>query len=506
MKRGAAFGYPKRPSAQRELEQMKKKPSRHWERAGEEMALSLFKFCVESVPAYKKMLDKKRFDARGVSDIESFKRIPIITKADYLRKYAYTELFPGGVVPAQTTVSATSGSTGEPFFFPREEVHDQWYASALELLLRNQWQAHDRRTLCLIGFGLGIWIGGVFTYKNLNALARKGYPLAVVPVGVHIPMLLKSFRTFAPHFDQIILMSYPPFLKDLLEEGEAEGIDWKKYRLRILTAAEGYSEKFRSYLAEVSGADPVNDMVNIYGTVEQGTIAHETAFGNLIRRLASENKSLFKSLFPNATNIPTLAQYDPRHVYFEEIDGGVVASGYGSSIPLVRYSFADLGGVMSYEKMLKMLSANGVDIAREAKKFGVSGKILKLPFVYVYARSDFAIVLRGANIYPDEIREALDCRVLRASITGRFSAIRRETRSGNQALDIHIELKRGVSAQRKITKKVLETLVAELRSRNSEYNNSYTSDPKSSTPNIILHPFRDPKHFARTGKQSWVRK
>ncbi len=155
--------------------------------------------------------------------------------------------------------------------------------------------------------------------------------------------------------------------------------------------------------------------------------------------------------------------------------------------------------------MMKLLSDNGIDISREAKKFGIEQKILKLPFVYIYARSDFAIVLRGANIYPDEIRDALDGRVLRQFITGRFSAQRRETKSGNQILDIHVELKRRVEAEPKITLKILETVIAQLRAHNSEYNNNYLGDPKSSTPNIILHPYRDEKYFARTGKQRWVR-
>lgn len=501
----AVFGFPKRGPIERELKDTKSKPASARAKSGERMALDLFRFSAVNVPAYKKFLASAHFDPRSVKAISDFARVPFSTKDSYLRAFAYGRLFPGGEVPAGTTFSATSGSTGEPFYFPREEVHDAMYEHSLELLFRNQWQVHERRTLCLLGFGLGIWIGGVFTYKTLNRLAAKGYPLSVAPVGVHVPMLLKTFQKLAPHFDQIILMSYPPFLKDFLDEGQREGIDWRSHRLRILTAAEGYSEKFRNYLADVSGADPVNDMVNIYGTVEQGTIANETAFGNLIRRIASDDKKLFKTLFPNATNMPTLAQYDPRQVYFEEVDGGIVATSYGSSIPLVRYSFADLGGVIAYDEMLLRLKASGVDIMREAKKNDIQGKILRLPFVYVYARKDFGLVLRGANIYPDEVRDGLDSRVLRSWITGRFTMERRETRFANQKLDIHVELKRAVAPRSDLAKKIRDIVIAELRERNSEFNNNYTSDPRSSTPNIILHPYRDARYFDRTGKQRWVR-
>lgn len=498
------FEHIKFTAAHREVAAFRSKPASHWEKKGEGMALKLFLYCAKHVPAYKKMLEREGINPKQVKTIKQFKELPLLNKSGYLRKFKYNELFPNGTVPIGTTISATSGSTGEPFFFPRDEAHDTYYSKMLETLFTNQWEADVRRTLCLVGFGLGIWIGGVFTYKNLNALVQRGYPLTVAPVGLNIPMLIKTFQAFARHYDQIILMSYPPFLKDLLDEGRAQGIDWTKHRLRILTAAEGYSEKFRNYLADVSGADPVNDMVNIYGTVEQGTIAHETAFANLIRRVAGDNRALFKALFPKASNVPTLAQYDPRHVYFEEIDGALAATGYGSAIPLVRYTFSDLGGVIAFDAMLKLLKQNGIDIMREATKHGIKNKVLRLPFVYVYARSDFAIVLRGANIYPDEIRASLDSRVLRESITGRFTAIKRESSSGNQTLHLHIELKKGVRAQPKIQVRVLNVLITDLCARNSEFNNNYVSDPKSSTPKIYLHPFKDKKYFDRMGKQKWI--
>ena len=500
-----SFAYPTYGTPAEDIAAFRKKPAAHWESEGRKMAIKLFRYCAENVPAYKRMLLQKNVSASAIQSHAHFANVPIITKASYLKKYKYQDLFPFGTMPKSSTVSATSGSTGEPFFFPREEVHDAQYARSLEVLFRNQWGADVRRTLCLVGFGLGIWIGGVFTYKNLNALARKGFPLTVVPVGVHIPMLIKTFQNFAHLYDQVILMSYPPFLKDLLDEGSAKGIDWTKHKIKILTAAEGYSEKFRNYLADASGADPVRDMVNIYGTVEQGTIAQETAFGNLIRRIATDNEKLFKALFPHAGNMPTLAQYDPRHIFFEEIDGGIVATGYGSSIPLVRYSFADLGGVITYDRMMAILKEHRVPIAREIEKYGIKQNVLKLPFVYIYARSDFAIVLRGANIYPDEIRNALDSRTLRPWITGRFSAKKRETRTGNQILDLHVELKKSENAQPKIVMKILEVLIKELRARNTEFNNNYTSDPKSSTPNILLHQYRDPAYFDRAGKQRWIR-
>jgi phenylacetate-CoA ligase len=137
-----------------------------------------------------------------------------------------------------------------------------------------------------------------FTYKNLNKLAQKGYKLTIVPVGTNKDLFLTSCKKFFPLYDQSIIMGYPPFIKDVIDSGGDHGIDWKKYDLRILTAAEGYSESFREYLVEKTGIkNKYAHIVNIYGTVEQGTIAHETSFTALIRSLANKNKKLFQILY-----------------------------------------------------------------------------------------------------------------------------------------------------------------------------------------------------------------
>jgi len=487
------------------LRELKSKPASFWERKGENMALDLFKFVYENVPAYKKFLKKNKVPAR-IGSLEDFKKLPLTAKKDYLRKSDYPSLFPFKDVSVATTISATSGSTGEPFYFPRADFNDAQYERLAEVFLENQFSISSKKTLGIIGFGLGIWIGGMFTYKNLNRIAQKGYPLTLAPVGANKDIYLKTFKKFAPHFDQVILMGYPPFVKDVLDSGKEYGVNWNKHNIKILTAAEGYSEDFRKYVAKKARIKNfLCDIINMYGTVEQGTIANETSFGNLIRKIASENKKAFKALFPRATNIPTLTQYFPNMVYFEEIDGHVVATNYGSSIPLIRYSFSDLGGVIGFDEMLEKLQGCGIDIIKEARKNGIEKQILHLPFVYVYARSDFAVVFRGANIYPEEIRAALDNPSLNKYITGRATMIRKEDGEFNQQLNILIELRKKVYFSRRIKRKISRLIIEHLRINNSEFSYLYSLDAKKTTPVIFLKNFKDQRHFSDNGKHHWVK-
>lgn len=485
----------------------------YWERKGERMALNLFRWVSSSAPAYRAFLKKHRIHAKSIKTIKDFKTLPLTSKDAYLRHAKYLDLFPYRDVVSASTISATSGSTGEPFYFPRNGLHDEIYRYEAEIFLKEQFEIDKKSTLVVLGFGLGIWIGGIFTYKVLEYISAKGYRLTVVPVGTNKEQFLKAVQKFACFYDQVILAGYPPFIKDVLDEGVDYGIKWSRYRIRILTAAEGYSEKFREYIAKKTGVDNMlRDIVNMYGTVELGTMAHESAFGNLIRHLAVKNKKLFKTLFPEAANVPTLCQYYPHFYYFEEVkvDGKreVVCTGYGTHTPLIRYRFNDLGGVIPYEVMMEKLADCGIDIKKEMNRYGLDLRFIKeLPFVYVWARSDFSVVFRGANIYPEEIRIILDDKRLNKFITGRFTMIRRESRSLKQILEINVELKKRIVTTKDLVHSVQNAIVDGLRENNSEYNYLFSMESQRViTPAIALWPYHHSKYFSRTGKQPWVQK
>lgn len=505
MKRDALFP-PRRRNPRVNLSALQAKPAEDWENIGRRMCLRLFKETADTVPAYREFLRTNGVDAATVKNFAQFSELPTVTRTNYLRAYPYPDLFPNSCINCATTISATSGSTGEPFFFPRDERHDAQYERAAETFLVNQFNLGKCHTLGIIGFALGIWIGGVFTYKNLNALARKGYPLSLIPVGPNKELYIKAFEKFAPHFDQVVLMGYPPFIKDVLDYGASQGIEWGKHRLYILTAAEGYSEEFRHYISGLAGiTDPISQIVNIYGTVEQGTIAHETAYANLIRSIAHENPQVFRTLFPAARNMPTLAQFFPDTIYFQETNGEVVATSHGSSIPLVRYRFADLGGVLSFDRMTARLRDCGVDIAAEAKQRGLDNRLLRLPFVYVHARADLAVIFYGATVFPGEIRAVLDSEPFSREVTGRFQMVRRETETFDQTLDVYVELRTVADDSEPLAERLTADILTSLCSKNFEFNNAHTSDRERCIPRVHLCERGDARYFGGGGKQVWVK-
>lgn len=302
-------------------------------------------------------------------------------------------------------------------------------------------------------------------------------------------------------------MGYPPFIKDVVDEAENYDIDWKKYNLKVLTATEGYSEKFREYLIKkLSIKNRYKDILNIYGSVELGTMSHETPISNLIRKISLDKPEIFKMLFPHADEVPTLAQYYPNIVFFEEINGEVVASGYGSSFPLIRYRFRDRGGVIPFKDMVNKLKKLGIDIIKLAKQENISNTVFKLPFVYVYGRSDFVVIVRGANIYPENIRSGLIDDLLEDFVTGKFCMRKAENKKFEEYLEINIELKRNVKADVKLKDRITEILLNSLKNKNSEFNYLFNTEGVKLTPKVILYKYEHPKYFSQGIKQTWIKK
>ena len=283
----------------------------------------------------------------------------------------------------------------------------------------------------------------------------------------------------------------------------------KKGNVKIITAAEGFTESFRLYIAKKAGIkNPAQDILNIYGTVELGTMAHETSYANLIRNIAVKNKEVFRAIFPLAQRTPTLAQYHPYLAHFEEQDGEILATGYGSSIPLIRYRFPDLGGVLTFIEMDQRLSDCGVDIQKEAKKIGIEKQILKLPFVYVYERSDFSVTFVGINLYPDYVRNAIQHKKIFHNLTGKFSLEITHDKKHNQFLQIHIELQKNkhpdAQLKRELEKRITDTLLV----CSTEYHHLYTSGSQAYkdqlTPKVYLWGYEHPQYFKGGGKHRWT--
>jgi phenylacetate-CoA ligase len=487
--------------------QLKTKKESYWTRRGDEMALHLFHDMVRRVPAYKDFLDKNEFDPRSVKSIQDFKNIPLINKDNYLRKYPREALcWDGKFADQRWVISTTSGSTGEPFYFPRTDLQDEYYAVTAELYLRENFDIQNKKTLYIDAFAMGAWIGGLFTYEAIKRVAAKGYELSIITPGINKAEVINNVKKLGPDFDQVIIGCYPPIMKDIIDLGREEGLNWKKYNLGVVFSAEGFSEEFRDYIIKYAKLpNPYTSTLNHYGTVDLGTMSHETPASILIRRQAIKDKKLFDGIFGGATKQPTFTQFVPEMFYFEEVDGRVVCSSY-SGLPLLRYDLKDNGGVVNLEQLKKVYLNAGKSLTAELEKCKIDRSLWNLPFVYVYERSDFSVTFSGAQIYPEEVRRALLCKEVEHKVSGKFTMLSGYDRRAKNYLEINVELKQDVEPSRILAKELTDLIVKNLLKENSEYRVLYGEYKSALNPKVKLWPKDHPLYFNGKGKQKWVKK
>lgn len=480
-------------------------PEHDWLVAGEVNALKLLNEMRKRVPAYARHLHELPDDFANLTEAA---RVLPIDKDNYLRANNRSDLCWDGAFKGQAwVVSATSGSTGVPYYFPRQSAQDTYYAITAEAYLRENFAIQDKTTLYINAFPMGVWIGGLFTYEAIKQVAEKGYPLSIITPGINKPEVIKAVQNLGRDFDQIIIGSYAPFLKDILDDGTKSGLDWKEYPVKFIFSAEAFSEEFRDYLQRKTGLkDIYKDTLNHYGTVDLGTMAHETPISILIRRLAIKNKPLYEELFNNASKLPTLAQYDPSMFYFEENEGNLYCSSY-SGLPLFRYDLKDRGGILRIEQIKATFQKHGLNLEEEVEKAGIAASIWNLPFVYVFERSDFSVSFFAFQVYPETVRKALLEPDLEDILTGKCTLNVDYDEEGTQHLYVHIELAIGTKSTEELQARVTVAVTERLLEENSEYRKtSEEVGVVNVTPIVTLWEYGHDEHFKAGGKHKWVKK
>lgn len=450
----------------------------------------LFSRVAATVPAYRKFLQEHGIDPAAVTSAADFRRLPFTTKDSYIRRYELRELCRDGRLEACDMIAVSSGSSGVPMIWPRNVTDELRVARQIERVLR-AFGAEAKRTLAVVCFPMGTWVGGIYTMSCLRHLAAKGFPLTVVAPGNNKAEILRILPELAPHFEQVVLCGYPPFLKDVVDTGIAEGLDWPKWTIKMVFAGEVFSESWRDLVAQRAGVtDPVTGTASLYGTADAGVLGVETPLSVAIRRLLAADPPLAQRIFGDP-RLPTLVQYDPASRFFEEHEGTLLFSG-DSGVPLIRYHIADEGGLIPYQRMMEM--CNGLPQLPAGPQ---------LPFVFVFGRSLFTVSFFGANIYPENVTVALEREPISGWVTGKFVLQTPEDADGNRFLRVTVELAPGVAGEQSRAQAVAEAVRASLLRLNSEFT-QYVPVEKQ-LPETILRPHGDPEFFPVGVKHRYTR-
>ena len=469
---------------------------------GERMALELFHAMATRVPAYQKFLHKHHVDPKAIRTYEDFvMHVPLIDKENYLSQYPLADLCMDGNVFYNGMISVSSGSTGVPFFWPRGAEQDKVDTEMLAHIY-DAFEMNTKKTLLVLSFSLGTWIAGTLLMISSVHYAEAGNPVSVLTPGIEKANAIDVIKRLADNYDQIVLGGYPPFAKDLIEEGTREGIDWSKYHTRLIMGGESFSEEWRDYVLEMlNSKNPYFDSSNIFGAADVGIVGYETPLSILVRRGYNQNPVIAAELFGTEV-LPSLVQFDPTQRHFEKVGDELVVSS-NSGIPLVRYNLKDTGGILSHNDATVAIADW---LEQSAPEANVKLDMNSLPFVYLNGRKNFTVTIYSVNVYPENIKAALIDTRIRHLVTGRFTMAVKTDDAMDQSFELNVEMAKDAAGtmndQEMIERVILETLTQ----KNSEYRRLYEAVETKAVPQVRLVSFGDQTYFARGVKHRWTRK
>ncbi|MBE9192436.1 phenylacetate--CoA ligase family protein [Gloeocapsopsis crepidinum LEGE 06123] len=475
---------------------------RHQNTSPEAIATALFQEVAANVPAYKAFLSTHKINPASIQTLADYQTLPLQTKENYLRQHSLADLCRNGQLETCDMIAVSSGSTGKPTFWARFMADELQIATRFEQIFYDGFFADTRRTLAVVCFTLGTWVGGMYTTNCCRYVAQKGYQITVVTPGNNKEEIFRVVQELGEAFDQVVLLGYPPFIKDVIDTGISRSIDWQQYQTKLVFAGEVFSEEWRSLVGErIKVKNLCYDTAALYGTADAGVLGNETPLSICIRRFLADHPAIARELF-GESRLPTLVQYDPCDRFFEVQDGTLLFSG-NNGIPLIRYHIADTGGLIPYNTMLDFLAAAGFDPVEALQQYGVRGNC-SLPFVYVFGRSDFTVSYFGANIYPENVTVGLEQPEIREWITGKFVLQVKEDADRNRYLSVVVELAPEIDDSEDRRQAIAASIRVQLLRLNSEFANYVPTEYQ--TPQIMLAAMGDPEYFPSGVKHRYTRK
>jgi phenylacetate-CoA ligase len=466
-------------------------------RRGAQFALQTLQDTILRVPAYRKFLDRHQVEINSIKTFEDFKTLPLTDKKNYLKKYPLEELCLDGTVIDKYLIDCSSGYGGQRSFWPRLPQEDQGFPMYMEMAYRQFFHIDRKPTLMIITLVLGSWIGGEkISWATRQIAINSKNHLTVMTPGAKLDEVIGIVKQFGHLYQQVVIIGYPPFIKQVIDEGARSGIDWQTLNVKLGLGGEGYSEEWREYIAEKIDLQE-GDLMGIsggYGAADLGmSVGREYPLAVLVRKLAYKDEALARDLFGQWKPLPVLCQFNPSSFFIEEIDGELVFT-TRPGIPLVRYNIHDRGGVISFNRVLSIVSHHGYKPLQMLSDYGYRKKdVWRLPFFYVWGRSDDSVSIYGAFIYAEDIKAAMDHQDISTWTSGNFAMKSIVDQDQNPLLQIKIELASNTEPDKTLEKKFFEAINHTLEVQNSDYKALREAMPNRDLLQVVLFKYQDPE-------------
>jgi phenylacetate-CoA ligase len=315
-----------------------------------------------SVPFYRNAYDKAGIKVSSINSLEELKKLPFTTKQDMRDSYPYA-LF-AAPMDEIVRIHASSGTTGKPTVvgYTRKDI-ENW----ADLMARTLVTAGAHKgDIIHNAYGYGLFTGGLGVHNGAERLGASVIPISGGNTARQL-MIMQDFGS-------TVLTCTPSYSLFMAEEARAEGVDFRKLKLRVgIFGAEPWSESMRAEIEEKLNLTALD----IYGLSEiMGPgVAQECFEGKCGLHIWEDH------FIPEIIN-PLTGESLPEGEKGELVITTITKQG----IPLVRYRTRDITSI-TYEPCIC-----GRTHARISRLSG---------------RSDDMLIIRGVNVFPSQIESIL---------------------------------------------------------------------------------------------------
>ncbi len=313
------------------------------------------------VPFYKKKFAEHGISPESIRSIDDIGRLPLTTKSD-LRDY-----YPLGflAVPREQVVRyhGSSGTTGKPTMvaYTQNDI-ELWANLCARFLCSGGLESHHT---VQIAFGYGLFTGGFGLHYGVERVGAAVIPAASGNTKRQL-MLLQDMQAEG-------LVCTPSYALTIAEAIKAEGIEPKSLKLRFaFLGGEPWTESMRDALESLIPVESSNNygLSEVIGPGVSGECSARTGMH------IQEDHFIVECLDPDT--LRPVPEGTPGEL--------VISSISREAMPILRYRTRDIA----------VLSHGVCPCGRTTTRMG-----------RVIGRSDDMLILRGVNVFPSQVEEAL---------------------------------------------------------------------------------------------------
>ncbi len=316
---------------------------------------------VGHVPFYKEAFNREGLRSNDIHEVEDLRRLPFTTKADLRERYPLGFL----AVPRDQVIRyhGSSGTTGRPTFvaYTGEDL-DMWAGLCARFLVAGGLQPFH---VCQIAFGYGLFTGGFGLHYGIE---RTG--AAIIPAaGGQTQRQLMLMEDLAAD----VLISTPSYALHLAEVLREQKIDRKRLALKFAHfGGEPWTDDMRQRIEQDLGILCFNN----YGLSEVigPGVSGECAWRNGMH--IQEDHFMVECLNPET--LEPVPDGEPGELVFTTLTK--------QAFPLIRYRSRDIA---SLDHSPCPCGRTTVRMSR------------------VTGRTDDMLIIRGVNVFPSQIEEAV---------------------------------------------------------------------------------------------------